>query len=218
VAPPQLAHASRTSGPSSAEAVAAQAGAGAAAWAALRALPAHARIYAVLDGARDAPALYDWVKQSKLPAEPLMGKSIALPLLRVSPWLVELPRISAHPRRLLEWTWGRSCGVFLAAPLDTPMRAVALSLKRILRAALEDGGRVLFRYYDPRVLREFLPTCSGSQWEQIRGPIEAFFAESADAAELLRFTDAHGGPHREATRLLDPSAGAARPSMPDPTS
>jgi hypothetical protein len=193
------------------------AAAGAAACAKLRAMPAHVRIYAVLDGARDTPAIYDWIQRSRLPAEPLMGKNIATPLLRVSAWLVELPRTSAHPRRLLEWTWGRGCGIYLTAPVDVPMRAVALSLKRILRVSLEDGRRVLFRYYDPRVLREFIPTCSGSQWEQVRGPMEAFLMESADPAELLRFADDKGQPACSIIRLVAPPAAGSTPAASEPS-
>jgi hypothetical protein len=52
----------------------------------------------------------------------------------------------------------------------------------------ESGERVYFRYYDPRVLRRFLPTCSPRQEEEIFGDIGTFLVEGerGDVRRLLR--------------------------------
>ena len=185
----------------------------AALWATLRAMRADLRLYAIFDGARRSPDVYEAIQASRLPAEPLIGKQIATALLRVSPWLVELPRQSAHPRGLLERFYGQSACVFFCAPAELPMSRLALQLKRIVRVQVEGGDRYLFRYFDPRVLRAFLPTCSGSQWEQIRGAIEVFFAESEDPAVLIRFADDNGLPRGEEIPLTtsDPSDPSTSP-------
>ena len=49
-----------------------------------------------------------------------------------------------------------------------------------------------FRFYDPQMLRLFLPTCGLRQREQIFGEIEVFLVAGRDG-ELLRLT-AHEAP------------------------
>ena len=50
------------------------------------------------------------------------------------------------------------------------------------------GRTLLFRYYDPRVLRTYLPTCRADELEQIFGPIDALVAEAAGGEAALRYT------------------------------
>jgi hypothetical protein len=51
----------------------------------------------------------------------------------------------------------------------------------------ERGNRLVFRYYDPRVLRVYLPTCTASELRRVFGPIECFWMESGDPEELFKF-------------------------------
>ena len=39
--------------------------------------------------------------------------------------------------------------------------------------------RLVFRYYDQRVLKVYLPTCTGDELETVFGPIERFWTENA---------------------------------------
>ena len=50
-----------------------------------------------------------------------------------------------------------------------------------------DKSEMYFRFYDPRVLSVFLPTCSPPQVRQLFGPVSAFFVESEDRDVVLRF-------------------------------
>ena len=61
---------------------------------------------------------------------------------------------------------------------------------RSLRKLCRDGTPLYFRYYDPRVLRIFLPTCSAAQLKQMFGPVDAFLAESdaGDAVGIYRLS------------------------------
>ena len=45
----------------------------------------------------------------------------------------------------------------------------------------------MFRYYDPRVLRVYLPTCTPDELEMLFGPIERFWMESNAAGTVLDF-------------------------------
>ena len=60
-------------------------------------------------------------------------------------------------------------------------------MRRLLQFRTENHKRLFFRYYDPRVLRPFLPTCQPAQLAEVFGPIQRFDVESADGSQLLRF-------------------------------
>jgi hypothetical protein len=49
------------------------------------------------------------------------------------------------------------------------------------------GQRLLFRFYDPRVLGPFLPTCDAAQLREMFGPVTAYMTESPDGNAVLSF-------------------------------
>ncbi len=50
----------------------------------------------------------------------------------------------------------------------------------------ETGERFFFRFYDPRTLRVFLPTCTPRQREDFFGEVACWFAEG-ERGEVERF-------------------------------
>jgi hypothetical protein len=54
------------------------------------------------------------------------------------------------------------------------------------------GERLLFRYYDPRVLRVYLPTCTSEELKTVFGPIQQFYAENESATSLMQFNFVRG--------------------------
>jgi hypothetical protein len=64
---------------------------------------------------------------------------------------------------------------------------------------------MLFRYYDPRVLRSYLPTCTPEELAQVFGPIHSFVMESAEGA-CIEFSRAAGQLRK---RELVPAAAQA---------
>jgi len=46
---------------------------------------------------------------------------------------------------------------------------------------------MVFRYYDPRVLRVYLPTCVRSELRTVFGPIERFWTEGENPDKMLEF-------------------------------
>jgi len=54
--------------------------------------------------------------------------------------------------------------------------------------------RLVFRYYDPRVLRIYLPTCLASEFaDGCTAPIERFWTESESPEDMLEFCFREGG-------------------------
>jgi hypothetical protein len=145
--------------------------------------PRLGRLYAVLDAARDERILElcrESVDQSKSLYEGVKGEALA----DAAPYLVALEPGSGLLDRLLEG-WGRSFGVFAVS--ERPFKAVRRHLRRFLLVEDDEtGGRMYFRFYDPRVLREFMPLATPRQRDDLFGEIDAFFAEG-EGGELLRF-------------------------------
>ena len=49
-----------------------------------------------------------------------------------------------------------------------------------------------FRYYDPRVLRVYLPACNPQELATIFGPVSSYLLEAEQPNTLLRFRSASG--------------------------
>jgi pSer/pThr/pTyr-binding forkhead associated (FHA) protein len=144
-------------------------------------------LFALLDAARDDRIL-EILRESPEEHRSLYEGAQGDGLAEVAPYLVALPRGSALPARLVDEGWGRSWGVYLAS--RRPLKEVRTHLRRLLMVRLDDGeGRFYFRFYDPRVLRDFLPACSVRQDEEMFGDrdVERYLLEG-ERGEPLRFT------------------------------
>jgi hypothetical protein len=108
-----------------------------------------------------------------------------------APWLVELAPDAAFTRLLLGQMWGKSWGVFVdaASPLDQVQR----QLRGFLKVKDEKGRQLLFRWYDPRVLRPYLPTTTPDEARKLCGPLLRYLCESEDGDALLSWAYAKDG-------------------------
>ena len=57
----------------------------------------------------------------------------------------------------------------------------------------EDGRVLMFRFYDPRVLRPYLQTCTKQEARAMFGPIAEFACAGEAVGEVVRFVRAHAG-------------------------
>jgi hypothetical protein len=106
-------------------------------------------------------------------------------LRRVAPYLIELDPEDSYTGRILELAWGNAWGIFMATGPDARLRH---HLKTLLRVRNEQGKYLLFRYYDPRVLRQYLPTCRHDELKTVFGPIRQFMVEAENPEEMLEFS------------------------------
>jgi hypothetical protein len=130
-------------------------------------------VWAVLDCARDA-RIYRALLESRLEFRCLYSGKLPRALEMVAPHLVELFPKNRLSAALLDEGWGQGWGVFLKIEDPANLRH---HLRKFLKVRDEEGRRLLFRYYDPRVLRAYLPTCTPEELKQIFGPIDSFFVE-----------------------------------------
>jgi hypothetical protein len=157
-------------------------------------------LYAVLDAARDDLVL-PWIRTSGADAVCLYDGWQANELSDVAPYLVSVPRGSEHLRALLAESWGRCWGVYLSS--NAEVRELRRHLRRFLRVRVEGRGRMLFRFYDPRVLRAFLPTCTVEEANAFFGPVDAFVAEGHAGESVMRFRVTPDGVETETEALPD---------------
>jgi pSer/pThr/pTyr-binding forkhead associated (FHA) protein len=141
-------------------------------------------LYAILDAARD-PAILKLLKGSETEYQSLYEGVQAQVLEEYAPYLVRLPNDSRFLETLVREGWGKNWGVYLTC--YKPFKDVRRHFRHFLKVELTDGQQVYFRFYDPRVLPVFLPTCTPEQATQFFGPVSYCFAEARSAQTLLRF-------------------------------
>ncbi|MGK3995341.1 DUF4123 domain-containing protein [Sorangium sp. So ce1024] len=155
-------------------------------------------LFAVLDAARDPRIRLLLVEADEQTASLYTGFQGEL-LADISPTLVHLPPESPLLDALVDSGWGDGWGVFLTS--NRPFGDVRKHLRRFLLVESGTGKQQYFRFYDPRVLRRFLPTCSPPKVEALFEEIESFAMEAEDPGKLLRFTARGGKAVREESAL-----------------
>ncbi|MCX6270834.1 MAG: DUF4123 domain-containing protein [Bacteroidetes bacterium] len=82
--------------------------------------------------------------------------------------------------------WGDSWGVLVYA--DHDLKKLVKHFQKFLTVNTEDGEAYYFRFYDPRVLRVFLPTCDQTQLKDFFGPVNYLICEDEDSAFAFVFS------------------------------
>ncbi|SRR6266852_647488 len=141
-------------------------------------------IWMIIDGARTVD-VFRMLLECHLDYTCLYGGPLNPDLEIAAPYLVQLDHDYRDTRRLIRRAWGNSWGVFLKS--GSPIERLRRHLREFLVVRDTNGKRLVFRYYDPRVLRVYLPTCLGGELRTLFGPIECFWAESASPENVLQF-------------------------------
>lgn len=148
--------------------------------------PDRSQVYWLLDGARD-PDIARLVRSGGLEYTCLFGDKLHPRLQAAAPYLVHLSAGSPTTNRLMRQGWGKSWGILTVAPAAVTLVQQRIHLKKLLRVRTEDGTILAFRYYDPRVLNVYLPTCTRQECQTVFGPLQTIFAEGAAGLHLNRF-------------------------------
>lgn len=158
-------------------------------------------LYLVIDAARD-PAIFDYLleHQDDLHLECLYKGDSAHDLAEVAPYLMALEPDGEGPAwRFLRQQWGRSCLIVLQGDVD--FTTLRLHLRKLTFARMPSGDMVLFRFYDPRVMRLILPTCEPGQLDRLFGPVQQIWTEAAQPGEAELFSWNNGILHHSLISL-----------------
>ena len=151
--------------------------------AALAALAAESSLFAILDAARDDRILAH-LREAAEPHLSLYDGFRGELLEDEAPYLVPLPRGSQLLARLVREGWGRRWGVYARWPGTVVELRAHLRRFLIVRDDVSNE-RLYFRFYDPAVLRAYLPTCTPGERRSFFGRIDAFLVEGA-GGEVVR--------------------------------
>lgn len=139
-------------------------------------------LWAVLDCARDS-RIHPLMMISRVDHQCLYSGELAPQLKVVAPHLVELTPGSRWTATVLDEGWCNQWCICVRINDATRLRH---HLRKLLTVLSEDGHKLLFRFYDPRVLRLYLPTCQTAELEQMFGPISQFFVPGCgDGDDML---------------------------------
>lgn len=152
-------------------------------------------LYAILDGAR-VPGLLLRLHAAEVEHDSLYRGRSQEALWYVAPYLLRCERDSEFVRSVIEQGWGDSWGIFLTSAAD--LETLRKHLRQFLVVKIEDDQEVYFRFYDPRVLRVFLPTCTPEEANRFFGPVKNYLIEAEQAETLLNFTAGQQVAKREA--------------------
>lgn len=148
------------------------------------------RVYAVLDGA-GAPDLTSRLYEMKPPHYCLFAGELEPDMASVAPYLVRMLPGAPFTDWALKECWGKNWSVF--AHSRQPLEEMRTHMRALTTVYDESGDPMIFRFYDPRVLRRYLPTCNAGELKVFFGGVEAWFAEADDKASLKQFTIKDGG-------------------------
>jgi hypothetical protein len=142
------------------------------------------RLYCVLDGA-SVPELPKRLYESQVPNFCLFSGDLEPDMIYVAPYVALLSPGNPFTDRVFSQSWGKHWGIFVQSRHS--LNAMHRHFRALVNVYDENANAMIFRYYDPRVIRDFLPTCTPEELETFFGKAESFFAESADGQNLLKF-------------------------------
>lgn len=143
-----------------------------------------ATVFAILDGA-SVPELLGNLSSFRPEQVCLYRGELEPDLAEVAPYLAVLELNSPFTDWVLSNGWGKHWGIFGSARADLPALRKHFRQKVMVYDAA--GRSLYFRYYDPRVLREYLPACGEKELLALFGPVRSFLVEDAENAQAREF-------------------------------
>ena len=152
--------------------------------------PEGLKIYAILDGA-SAGHLPQAIHRHGVESVCLLRGALDPGLAQAAPYLVRLDADSPFSDWILTEGWGRNWGIFVLSKAD--FRTLRQHFRSLLTVYDPDKVPLFFRYYDPRVMRVYLPTCNADELETVFGPVDRYVMEAENGQSPLRFELNDGG-------------------------
>ena len=134
----------------------------------LKTLAAQERLFAIVD-ACDAPQVPEVCEAlGKSRAVSLYSGEAAVMYSDIAPYLFQVDAM------VLDWLqqslWHEPWGVFVVAP-GSDLESLRKHFRQFLIVLDPEGEEMYFRFYDPRVLSTFLPTCLPTEITTLFGPV-----------------------------------------------
>lgn len=150
-------------------------------------MTAEVKLYGVLDCAR-APETFDHVARLEPDsADCLFAGKLDPQVKRASPFLVELAPTDPLSKLWRTKGWGQAWGILISSAASLPV--LRRRLRHFTMARLPDGeGPVLFRFWDPRVFRTYLPAVEPAGLGEWFDGVDRYIVETPDGSGSLRYS------------------------------
>jgi Domain of unknown function (DUF4123) len=143
-----------------------------------------AKVFTILDGA-SIPDLLGNLAAFNPEHICLYRGELAQDMAQVAPYLCFLERDKPFTDWVLTNGWGEHWGIFGVTWAD--MKELRKHFRKFLTVYDESGKSLYFRYYDPRVLRMYLPTCNAGELKTVFGPVESYLVEDEEPTGGRKF-------------------------------
>lgn len=143
------------------------------------------KLFAIIDGA-SVPELLPKLDEYQPPCSCLFGDMIEPDMAEVAPYLVQLENDSEFTQWLLTNCWGNHWGILAMSHKN--LRTIQNDLEKIINVRNEKGEILRFRFYDPRVILEYLPTCYPNELKYFFNSIDQYIAEDKDSKYAWKLT------------------------------
>ncbi len=138
-------------------------------------------IYAVVDGAA-CPDLRFNISKWNPESSCLWSGDLDADLEEVAPYMIKLERDADFTQWLIKEGWENHWNIFVSSILEP--KAFRKEIRKFQLARLPEGETVYFRFYDPRVLEMFLPTCDEMQRHELFTHIEVLYFSAKAKLQL----------------------------------
>ena len=141
-------------------------------------------VFAIIDGA-SANGLQSQLKINPCESCCLFSGELPPELHKAAPFLIKFE----HPDPLLAWLlqgWGKHYGIYATVVKTIGFKAVRKHFRTFLLVDAPDQSKMYFRYYDPRILRVYLPTCNPDEAKIVFGPVHSYICEG-EQNQVIKF-------------------------------
>jgi hypothetical protein len=156
-------------------------------------------LFAVLDATREPLSILGLLRASGEEYQSLYEGTQAQVLEAFAPYLVRLTENSKLLENVIVSGWGKNWEIFAVSGAD--FQAVRKHFRTFLMVKGPNSQRLYFRYYDPRVLRVYFPTCNAAEAQFVFGPVTAYFCEGETPNTLLAFRPGPEAPREESIKF-----------------
>ncbi len=146
--------------------------------------------YVLLDAARLGLQMNEAKARNK--ANDSLYRGGSEPPAGIAPYIFQFAHATPFSIWYLKKGWGDAWGLLIKS--SWPLQELHKHFRKFLKVTTESQQELYFRFYDPRVLRVFLPTCDATQIREFFGNniIDYFICEDEDPDYALRFSQQNG--------------------------
>ncbi len=130
-------------------------------------------VYAVIDGA-SLPNLLAKLEEHEPKNTCLFRGELPFDLAEAAPYLVKLEKDNKFSDWLLNESVEEPCCIYAQTTVIGDFIQLRKHFRSFLRVKAPEDKNLLFRYYDPRVMKTYLPTCTPEDNEIIFNGIESY--------------------------------------------